>query len=290
MAAIFRELSTGLSEKQRMVFLLREVEGLSCPEVAEILNCRESTVRNHLFNARKYLRGELLRRYPEYAGGWGLEEAARRTAVSCPDWSALAALRNADRRDDAEPAGWAAAVAHLDACPRCRREALAADPLLVFRRLPALELDAGRGALRGRVDAPGGGRHAHRPRRLESRRRFAGWRRWAAAAALALVASLVGGPRPGPAVVAAPAPACPGARRRCRRPRLRRARQGTARDARRTGPSRRPRLPDERQGHRGVHDRRQEASMSDRCPDAVGIPDAFAVSRGRPRRSVRTFP
>ena len=71
-AAIFRELSTGLSEKQRMVFLLRELEGLSSPEVAEIIGCRESTVRNHLFNARKYLRKELLLRYPEYAGGFGL--------------------------------------------------------------------------------------------------------------------------------------------------------------------------------------------------------------------------
>lgn len=71
---IFRELSAGLSEKQRMVFLLRELEGLSSPEVAEILGCRESTVRNHLFNARKYLRRELLRRYPEYAGGFGLVE------------------------------------------------------------------------------------------------------------------------------------------------------------------------------------------------------------------------
>jgi RNA polymerase sigma-70 factor (ECF subfamily) len=74
-AAIFRDLSAGLSEKQRMVFLLREIEGLSSPEVAEILDCRESTVRNHLFNARKYLRKELLQRYPEYAGSWGLEEA-----------------------------------------------------------------------------------------------------------------------------------------------------------------------------------------------------------------------
>ncbi|HEY0514482.1 MAG TPA: RNA polymerase sigma factor [Thermoanaerobaculia bacterium] len=74
--AIFRELSAGLSEKQRMVFLLRELEGLSSPEVAEILNCRESTVRNHLFNARKYLRRELLRRYPEYAGSWGADADA----------------------------------------------------------------------------------------------------------------------------------------------------------------------------------------------------------------------
>jgi RNA polymerase sigma factor (sigma-70 family) len=69
--AIFRELSAGLSEKQRVAFLLHELEGLSCPEVAEILDCRESTVRNHLFNARKYLRREVLRRYPEYAGTWG---------------------------------------------------------------------------------------------------------------------------------------------------------------------------------------------------------------------------
>jgi len=69
-AAIFRELASALSEKQRMVFLMREVEGLSSPEVAGILGCRESTVRNHLFNARKFLRGELLRRYPEYAASF----------------------------------------------------------------------------------------------------------------------------------------------------------------------------------------------------------------------------
>jgi RNA polymerase sigma-70 factor, ECF subfamily len=75
-AAIFRQLSTGLSEKQRMVFLLRELEGLSSAEVAEVLDCRESTVRNHLFNARKILRRELLRRFPEYAGSFGLAEEA----------------------------------------------------------------------------------------------------------------------------------------------------------------------------------------------------------------------
>jgi RNA polymerase sigma-70 factor (ECF subfamily) len=70
-AAIFRELAAALSGKQRLVFLLREVEGLSSPEVASILGCRESTVRNHLFNARKVLRGELVRRYPEYASRLG---------------------------------------------------------------------------------------------------------------------------------------------------------------------------------------------------------------------------
>ena len=72
---IFRELAQGLTEKQRLVFLLREVEGLSSQEVAEIAKCRESTVRNHLFNARQYLRAELRKRYPEYARGKSAEES-----------------------------------------------------------------------------------------------------------------------------------------------------------------------------------------------------------------------
>ena len=37
--------------------------------MAEIAGCEESTVRNHLFNARKVLRRELVKRYPEYAEG-----------------------------------------------------------------------------------------------------------------------------------------------------------------------------------------------------------------------------
>ncbi len=64
---IFTELAAELTEKQRTVFVLREVEGLPSKDVAEIVGCRESTVRNHLFNARKVLRRTLLERYPEYA-------------------------------------------------------------------------------------------------------------------------------------------------------------------------------------------------------------------------------
>lgn len=76
--AIFNELAGELSEKQRLAFLLREVEGMSSPEVAAILECQESTVRNHLFNARKILQREVRRRYPEYAAAMGAlaEEAA----------------------------------------------------------------------------------------------------------------------------------------------------------------------------------------------------------------------
>lgn len=72
---IFRELSSELSEQQRLVFLLREIEDLPSKEVAEIVGVRESTVRNHLFNARRELRRRLLERYPEYAAGRVLPEA-----------------------------------------------------------------------------------------------------------------------------------------------------------------------------------------------------------------------
>ena len=65
--AIFSQLAEGLSPRQKTVFLLREVEGLSSAEVAEIVGCKETTVRNHLFNARQVLRRELRRQYPEYA-------------------------------------------------------------------------------------------------------------------------------------------------------------------------------------------------------------------------------
>ena len=66
-AEIFQRLAAELSEKQRLAFLLREVEGLSSAEVAEILDCQESTVRNHVFNARKALQVKLREEYPEYA-------------------------------------------------------------------------------------------------------------------------------------------------------------------------------------------------------------------------------
>jgi hypothetical protein len=101
--------------------------------------------------------------------------------MSCPDWTFLVAARESA---DAEPAGWTEAMAHLDACPRCRREAVAADPLLVFRRLPAMAMPEGdeRAEAESMRQAVAAMRTA---RRLESRQHFAGWRRWAAAAVLA---------------------------------------------------------------------------------------------------------
>jgi hypothetical protein len=107
--------------------------------------------------------------------------------VSCPDWTGLVALRETVLREraDAETPEWTAAMTHFDACPRCRRDAVAADPVLVFRRLPTPEMPEGEE--RAEVEAMRQAVAAMRTaRRVESRRHFAGWRRWAAAAVLAL--------------------------------------------------------------------------------------------------------
>ena len=65
---VFEDVSSVLSPKQKTIFVMREMEDLSSAEISRVLGCRESTVRNHLFNARKLMQEELRRRYPEYAG------------------------------------------------------------------------------------------------------------------------------------------------------------------------------------------------------------------------------
>ena len=69
-AALFEKVSDGLSEKQKAAFVLKEMEDLDSKEIAVILGCGESTVRNHLFNARKLMQQQLQKRYPEYARLW----------------------------------------------------------------------------------------------------------------------------------------------------------------------------------------------------------------------------
>jgi hypothetical protein len=83
--------------------------------------------------------------------------------MTCSDWTLLAAHRLADSPAVAEPedaGAWAEALDHLDWCPECRRRAVAADPTLVFRSLPAWEPDAAEvDAMRAGVAAL---RRAHR--------------------------------------------------------------------------------------------------------------------------------
>jgi RNA polymerase sigma-70 factor (ECF subfamily) len=60
----FLRLAAALAPKQRAVFVLREIEGLDTPEIARMLGVAESTVRNHLLQARQILRRGLIRDYP----------------------------------------------------------------------------------------------------------------------------------------------------------------------------------------------------------------------------------
>lgn len=59
----------GLMEKltmgQKTAFILRDVEGLNCSEIADIMNCSPATVRSHLHQARTRLRELIRRHYPE---------------------------------------------------------------------------------------------------------------------------------------------------------------------------------------------------------------------------------
>jgi len=68
--AVFAEVSSVLSPKQKTIFVMREMEDISSAEISRILGCRESTVRNHLFNARKQMQEQLRNRFPEYASLW----------------------------------------------------------------------------------------------------------------------------------------------------------------------------------------------------------------------------
>ncbi len=67
---VFQTCSTVLSPKQKTIFVMREMDDLASSEIARVLGCRESTVRNHLFNARKLLQEELKKRFPEYSKLW----------------------------------------------------------------------------------------------------------------------------------------------------------------------------------------------------------------------------
>jgi RNA polymerase sigma-70 factor (ECF subfamily) len=64
LARLFEMVSARLTGKQKAVFVLKEMEDCDTKEIAKILACGESTVRNHLFNARRILRRELARVCP----------------------------------------------------------------------------------------------------------------------------------------------------------------------------------------------------------------------------------
>ena len=70
---VFNEIAACLSPKQKTIFVMNQMDDMPSSEIAKVLGCRESTVRNHLFNARKLMQQQLQKRYPEYARLWRAE-------------------------------------------------------------------------------------------------------------------------------------------------------------------------------------------------------------------------
>ena len=68
--AVFHEVSSVLSPKQKTIFVMNQMDDMPSAEIAKVLGCRESTVRNHLFNARKAMQQQLEKRFPEYSRLW----------------------------------------------------------------------------------------------------------------------------------------------------------------------------------------------------------------------------
>lgn len=63
---IFHEIAKGLSPNQRTAFILCDLQGFSPAEAASIMKCPKVTLRWYLHEARKRVRVEMLKRYPEY--------------------------------------------------------------------------------------------------------------------------------------------------------------------------------------------------------------------------------
>ena len=63
---IFLRIGPMLSERQRIVLVLREIDGLEMSEIANALSCTESTVRNLLSQAKESFRKKVKELFPEY--------------------------------------------------------------------------------------------------------------------------------------------------------------------------------------------------------------------------------
>src|SRR5205085_10535320 len=63
---IFLRIAPLLSQRQRMVLVLREVEEMEIPEIAKMMQCTEYTVRNLLSQAKEAFRNKVKEFFPEY--------------------------------------------------------------------------------------------------------------------------------------------------------------------------------------------------------------------------------
>lgn len=63
---IFESLAARLGERQRAIFVLSQIEGMPTEQIAQVMGITHSTVRNHLFQARRSLQESMRLQYPEY--------------------------------------------------------------------------------------------------------------------------------------------------------------------------------------------------------------------------------
>lgn len=60
LAAMIKHFSNGLSEKQKTIFILRDMEDLSVKEISEIMNISSGSVKTNLFYARQNIRKKII--------------------------------------------------------------------------------------------------------------------------------------------------------------------------------------------------------------------------------------
>jgi RNA polymerase sigma-70 factor (ECF subfamily) len=129
-----RELATALTHaidalepSQREVLVLRDIEGLSAPEVAQILGVSVDAVKSRLHRARVAVREQL-------APALGLRVITPPRGAMCPD---VLTLFSQYLEGEIDPGVCATMEAHLAQCDRCRDECASLKrTLAVCRELP----------------------------------------------------------------------------------------------------------------------------------------------------------
>ncbi len=69
LGAIIHTLAGHLPEKQKLVFILRDLQGLSSEETQEILDISETSVKSNLYHARQLIRKQLEHMMEKTKGG-----------------------------------------------------------------------------------------------------------------------------------------------------------------------------------------------------------------------------
>jgi RNA polymerase sigma-70 factor (ECF subfamily) len=92
------------------VLLLRDVEGLTAPEVAEVLGISAQAVKSRLHRARLSVRAHV-------APLLGIPSVAPAAPGTCPD---VLTLFSQHLEDEISASACAEMERHLEACPRCR--------------------------------------------------------------------------------------------------------------------------------------------------------------------------